>query len=136
MFECASCYDEYYYQEDCDEHMDDYGHWAECQTCDRRFRTHRAVEQHMNATNHWPRYECETCTSEFTSVAARDQHMRAEMHFERYCPDCDRHFMNRNNLHMVRSTTSLDSITLLDLRTTPEVDKTLCFKFNSSLSSA
>lgn len=100
MFEYASCYDEFYDQEDCDGHMDDYAHWAECKTCDRQFRSQRAAEQHMNALNHWPRYECETCTREFDSDAARDQHMRAQKHFERYCPDCDRHFTNANCLRM------------------------------------
>lgn len=101
MFECASCDYEFYNEQDCDNHMEDYDHWAECETCDRQFRSERAAEQHMDALDHWALYKCETCTREFGSEAALDQHMRAKKHFERYCPDCDREFSNSNGLHMV-----------------------------------
>ena len=75
MYECAICCDEFYHQDDCDEHMDAHNHWAKCDTCPRVFRTMRAAEQHMESLGH----------------------------FKNYCKSCDRRFKNENNLRMVRA---------------------------------
>lgn len=102
MFECDYCNEEFHYSDDFVEHLDDYNHWAECETCDREFRTIRASHQHMDALGHWrPRIPCETCDKVFHSQAAANQHMAALDHYKAYCKDCDRHFMNENNLRMV-----------------------------------
>ena len=120
------------------EHLDYYDHWIECETCTRRFRTQRACNQHMNATDHWaPRYDCETCPKVFISYnavrqhmnslghwapkfscetcdlkfhtqGAAEQHMTKDMHYRTYCPICQRHFRNENNLKMVRSLQAVD----------------------------
>ncbi|OJJ43192.1 hypothetical protein ASPZODRAFT_74616 [Penicilliopsis zonata CBS 506.65] len=110
--------------------MNDYGHWSECQTCNKLFRSHRASQQHMNDLNHWaPRYDCETCSRDFPTQnaanqhmnalnhwrptvpcetcstmwhtqAQADQHMRHAGHYKNYCSACDRRFDNANNLKM------------------------------------
>ncbi|KAG0155495.1 hypothetical protein PDIDSM_1072 [Penicillium digitatum] len=128
MFECSTCDEEFWWQEDCDEHMDDYGHWIECETCNRTFRTKTACNQHMNAVDHWaPTFECETCTSTFYSQhaannhmnakghwlpkvpcemcttkfhtqQAAENHMRAKGHYKNYCQECKRKFTNENCL--------------------------------------
>ncbi|KAJ5861809.1 Zinc finger C2H2, partial [Penicillium soppii] len=103
MWECATCYDEFYDRSDCDEHMDDYDHWRECETCPRKFRSNQACNQHMDNLQHWaPEFECETCTRTFSSQNAANQHMQATGHYENYCRDCDRHFQNENcyRMHM------------------------------------
>lgn len=131
MFECNTCTQEFWYQDECDDHMDDERHWIECETCNRTFRTQPACNQHMNAINHWaPSFECETCTSTFSSQhgvnnhmnakghwlptvrcetcptkfqseQAAENHMRAMGHYKNYCQECRRSFMNTNCLRQV-----------------------------------
>lgn len=130
MYECETCSATFRYEDDCEEHMDDYDHWPECETCTRTFRTQRACNQHMNDTDHWaPRFECETCTREFLSQNAANQHMNAlqhwtpkipcetcgkmfhtqgaanqhmkdQAHYKNYCKSCDRQFQDENSLRM------------------------------------
>jgi hypothetical protein len=132
MYECETCTETFWDQDDCHDHMNDYDHWPECETCTKTFRTQRACNQHMNATDHWaPRFECETCTHEFRSQNAANQHMTAVghwapkipcetcgkkfhtqsaanqhmnvlAHYKNYCKDCGQKFQNENNLRMVR----------------------------------
>ncbi|KAJ5494559.1 Zinc finger C2H2 [Penicillium fimorum] len=99
MFECGTCDAEFRYRDDCDEHMNDHGHWIECETCTRVFRSQAACNQHMNTLDHWtPTFECETCTSTFRTQTAANNHMRAKRHYKNYCHDCERTFMNENCL--------------------------------------
>lgn len=91
-------YANFWYQDDCEYHMDDYGHWPECETCPRVFRTNRFRDQHMNATNHWAeRFECETCDKLFFSEAAANQHMTRVSHWRPQvgCESCHRMFYNQ-----------------------------------------
>ena len=74
QFECDYCAQRFYNQDDCNEHMDDYGHH---------------------------RWECDTCTRNFTSVRAREQHMDAVGHWKHYCTPCQRRFNSDNSLRMV-----------------------------------
>ncbi|KAJ5655950.1 hypothetical protein N7507_007900 [Penicillium longicatenatum] len=104
MYECATCTDDFYYREDCDEHMDEYHHWIECDTCNSVFRSQRACDQHMNALDHHaPQFECETCTRRFGSQKAVNQHMNTLDHWETFCVPCGREFRNSNNLRMHRN---------------------------------
>lgn len=67
------------------------GHWPECETCTRTFRTQAACNQHMNDTDHWaPEFPCETCNKAFSSQNAANQHMNTTNHWEpRYrCQTC------------------------------------------------
>jgi len=125
------CTETFYYEFDWEVHMDNYGHWPECETCPAVFRSWNACNQHMNRFGHWAvRYECETCTKTFLSQhaanqhmdrlrhripsvpcetcsrlfvdqPAADQHMKALGHYRDYCKDCDRRFLNENCLRMV-----------------------------------
>lgn len=104
MYECATCTDTFYYGEDCDEHMDDYDHWAECDTCNNLFRSQRSCDQHMNALGHRaPQFECETCPDQFFCENAVDNHMDSMDHWATYCAPCGRKFNNSNNLRMHRN---------------------------------
>lgn len=79
-WECETCYDQFYSEEDVDDHMDEEGHWGpkfECEACDARFYTHNSARKHMDASNHWRIY---------------------------WCDECSRGFQNENNLNMVSST--------------------------------
>ncbi|KAJ5160854.1 uncharacterized protein N7482_007858 [Penicillium canariense] len=101
MYECATCSETFYLSWDCDEHMDDYDHWAECETCDRLFRSQAACNQHMNMLGHMrPKIPCESCDRAFQTQAAANQHMDALDHWKTYCKACDRHFQNENNMRM------------------------------------
>lgn len=95
MFECETCTSTFWYQDDCEYHMDDHGHWPECETCPRVFRTNEFRDQHMNDTNHWgPRFECEICDRLFRSEASADQHMTNTGHWRpRFgCESCQKMF--------------------------------------------
>lgn len=103
--ECETCPKAFRTWAACNQHMNALDHWAptfECETCSREFRSWNAAAQHMNALGHWePEYECETCDKQFHSQRAADQHMAALFHYRTYCPSCARHFMSENNLRMV-----------------------------------
>ncbi|KAJ6190307.1 Zinc finger C2H2 [Penicillium mononematosum] len=120
MFECSTCDDVFYWQEDCEEHMNDMvtglsvkhhmnavDHWAptsECETCTSTFHSQHAANQHMNAKNHWlPTVPCETCPTKFHTQQAVENHMRAKGHYKNYCQQCNRRFMNENclRLHLI-----------------------------------
>lgn len=101
-----------------------------CGSCMKLFYAGKAArDNHCRATGHsQPTYECERCPSWFRSMDALDRHMNALNHFEvvyetpysgetwlfgeelvrdqpvqhHYCNECDRHFINANNLKMVR----------------------------------
>lgn len=65
----------------------------------KSFLSQNAANQHMDSTGHWkPRIECDTCSQKFYTQQDVDQHMKAKGHYRNYCKDCDRHFMNENNL--------------------------------------
>ncbi|RHZ46007.1 C2H2-type zinc finger protein [Aspergillus thermomutatus] len=117
MYECETCTATFWYQDECEEHMYDYGHWPECETCTSTFRTWRACNQHMNDRDHWaPRFKCETCTNTFRTQNAANQHMSAvghwtptipsnqhmenQAHYKNYCKSCGLRFQNENNLRM------------------------------------
>ncbi|KAB8235671.1 hypothetical protein ETB97_010219 [Aspergillus alliaceus] len=129
-FECLSCTDTFYYEDEWEEHMYDYRHWPECETCPKTFRTWRACNQHMDNTGHRaPRFDCETCYRDFSSQNAANQHMTAaghwapripcetcnlvfhtekganqhmksEAHYKNYCKNCDIRFGTENALRM------------------------------------
>ncbi|KAF3392826.1 hypothetical protein F1880_008543 [Penicillium rolfsii] len=104
MFECATCDDEFWDQSDCDDHMDDYDHWAECETCPRLFRSHRACSQHMNDLDHWaPTFDCETCQPcgrRFNNEGNLRAHLNSRIHrgTELSCPFCDSKFVSASGV--------------------------------------
>ncbi|KAI0386063.1 hypothetical protein F5Y04DRAFT_163258 [Hypomontagnella monticulosa] len=72
--------------------------WA-CDDCNRVFATARARDQHADALDHSPlNYECDFCDHwifpDYQTVA---QHEADHHH---HCTDCNRTFMNANNLRM------------------------------------
>lgn len=93
MYVCGSCPAEYY---DCGpyrDHLHATGHLAECETCERRFRTLNACNQHVEAVNHYHSFfECNACNGEFW------KHEDLLRHMETYCHDCERSFQNESNL--------------------------------------
>ncbi|KAL7629034.1 hypothetical protein AAE478_000552 [Parahypoxylon ruwenzoriense] len=69
-----------------------------CRTCGRCFVTWEGREQHIDVLYHSPLdYECNDCNTIFAKASGRGQH-EVNVHF--YCRDCDRHFMNANNIRM------------------------------------
>ncbi|KAL4862887.1 hypothetical protein BDV12DRAFT_178208 [Aspergillus spectabilis] len=102
--QCETCTRAFYTQRSCNQHMDNVGHWAskyECEMCTKTFYTQNAANQHMNAMGHWaPTFACDSCNSMFHTQSAADQHMKASGHYRNYCKSCDRHFQNENNLRM------------------------------------
>lgn len=78
-FECDTCDEEFLDEDECEEHMDDYGHHGpefECEYehCPRAFYTQQQARQHMDDTGHWRNH---------------------------WCRECQRGFQNANNLRMV-----------------------------------
>jgi len=103
--ECETCDRVFRTQRACNMHMNALDHWAptfECETCNKEFRSERAAEQHMNATSHWaPKIPCETCDKKFHTQAQANQHMGDKAHYKNHCQPCGRIFNNENNLRMV-----------------------------------
>lgn len=56
----------------------------------------------MPFDNSYDDLECEGCYRTFNTYRGRFDHMKALDHFQTYCVDCDRNFMNGNNLDQVR----------------------------------
>ncbi|KAK7515290.1 putative zinc finger protein [Phyllosticta citriasiana] len=53
----------------------------------------------MAFDNYYDDLECESCCRVFNTYRGRFDHMKALNHFSTYCLDCDRNFMNNNNLN-------------------------------------
>jgi hypothetical protein len=104
MWECDSCYDRFYHEWQCDEHMDEERHHAcSASYCNKQFGSQRAAEQHMNTLGHWAvQYHCHSCAYAFPSISARDTHHDEAGHWEHYCSSCKRAFGDANQLKMVR----------------------------------
>ncbi|KAF1983621.1 zinc finger protein [Aulographum hederae CBS 113979] len=83
-YECDTCTRTFANQAAVNQHMNALDHWAprfNCESCGRDFSSQNAANQHMNAVSLCkPRFECETCTSKFHSQAAANDHMRAVGH--------------------------------------------------------
>lgn len=76
----------------------------ECHCCDRFFHSVKAVNQHMDACNHWDSddesgYECDDCYDTFAEENDLRQH-EVDEHY--YCNSCDRYFNSRNGIKNVR----------------------------------
>ncbi|KAK4232745.1 hypothetical protein C8A03DRAFT_39632 [Achaetomium macrosporum] len=106
MFTCGTCGKEFpagYRARD--QHCASTGHRPpkfECDTCDACFGSEHARWQHMRAKGHFADdddneadWECSRCSDVFYEEEDCRQHM-IECHF--YCSDCDREFMNYNNI--------------------------------------
>ncbi|KAI1503082.1 hypothetical protein F5X99DRAFT_133938 [Biscogniauxia marginata] len=99
MWTCGTCGREFATCKSRQQHMDALCHSMpphECDTCERYFGSRRVVENHMNALGHW-NYECDFCYEKFSVVEELNEH-EIEDHY--YCSDCDRTFMNYNNVKM------------------------------------
>lgn len=81
----------------------------ECDTCDRYFGSEQAVNQHMNAMEHWaessefseseePELECDDCEDTFYDEDDLRDH-ETKKHF--YCDPCDRYFQDYNSINQV-----------------------------------
>ncbi|ROW13248.1 hypothetical protein VPNG_04825 [Cytospora leucostoma] len=68
----------------------------ECDSCCRWFNSEKARWQHMSDTNHFA-YECSQCNETYPTTEEVTEH---EIDDHYYCADCDRFFMNRNNIRM------------------------------------
>jgi hypothetical protein len=104
-FECETCNRSFRTWYSRRQHMDAVDHWAptfECQMCTSAFRTQHAANQHMNAKDHWlPTVPCDSCPKKFHTQQAVENHMRAKGHYKNYCRECQRLFMNEHSLRQV-----------------------------------
>ncbi|KAK1585442.1 uncharacterized protein LY79DRAFT_268288 [Colletotrichum navitas] len=107
-FTCGTCWREFpagWHSRE--QHLNATGHQVpsnECDTCDRFFGSSQAVQQHMNALNHWasdvsdddgPVFECDDCYDCFSDEDDLREH---EVQDHYYCDPCDRYFQNHNNI--------------------------------------
>lgn len=65
-----------------------------CNQCWRQFNSPRAQWQHQNDKNHFD-HECHCCFETWPCKQSRTTH---EIDEHKYCADCDRYFMNQNNI--------------------------------------
>lgn len=78
----------------------------DCTWCRRRFYSAQAQWQHKADKNHFD-YECCFCDDTYETDASLEEHEIEDHH---YCADCDRHFMNYNNIQQhLRSAAHLGS---------------------------
>ncbi|KAI0008992.1 hypothetical protein F4779DRAFT_628130 [Xylariaceae sp. FL0662B] len=80
-------------------HICSTGHRApafECDRCPRYFDSERARLQHMEALNHFE-WECSICDETWPTDHRRIQHEHED---HNYCGECQKTFMNHNNLKM------------------------------------
>ena len=121
-FECEYCGEEFYTEDELDEHVDDCDRRPpdiECDTCSECFYTRDECDDHMDDYHHHgPEVECETCTRRFFSQQSCDQHMDALGHWAHYCQECKRGFQSANNLKMVRRIVDTPLLTSLSLPAT------------------
>jgi uncharacterized C2H2 Zn-finger protein len=110
------------------QHCDATGHSPpgyECDTCDAYFSSDQARWQHMRAKGHFHQnesssgddgcygyWECDRCDDTFDTEAEYSEHM-VDDHL--YCQDCDRSFMNHNNIKQVRPPEASDPLPGADL---------------------
>ncbi|MCJ1242725.1 hypothetical protein MMC14_010734 [Varicellaria rhodocarpa] len=102
MYDCQSCNRTFASDNACWQHMNALDHWAkqyECDFCTDRFYNQDDCDDHMDDYGHH-RWECDTCTKKFSSSRAKDQHMDAAGHWEHYCAPCKRRFGDNNQLRM------------------------------------
>ena len=103
-YECETCDRQFPMEKSCIQHMNALDHWAEihCDTCPKIFRSERAAEQHMDACDHHALdFDREACNKSFGSERAAEQDMDVLRPWENYCHECERSFLNANNLRMV-----------------------------------
>lgn len=114
-FACGTCWQTWPTWRSRDQHVAAKFHKApdfECNSCDRYFGSHTAVQQHMNALDHWAEssstssdgseYDCyyDGCTECFDDEQELQHH---QVHEHYYCSSCDRDFDSANSIKMVRS---------------------------------
>lgn len=104
-YECQTCDRRFGSNQACNQHMNALDHWAprfDCETCTRDFASQHAANQHMSVLNHWaPKVPCETCSKKFHTARDAEKHMEAKGHYRNYCQSCSRKFQNENQLNMV-----------------------------------
>ena len=103
VFECETCDREFGSDGARAQHMNALDHWAtryECDFCTDAFFSQDECDNHMDEYGHH-RWDCDTCNQNFASSQAASQHMDARGHWEHYCSECERKFDNANNLRMV-----------------------------------
>lgn len=66
----------------------------DCTCCRRRFNSQHAQWQHKIDKNHFD-YECSCCYNTYETERLRKEH---EIDYHQYCADCNRQFMNSNNI--------------------------------------
>jgi len=131
QYEYETCSERFWSKDDCYEHMEEWNHWPECETCPKTFRTCASRDQHIYSLDHWaerfecetcnnqylsqdaaychmneaghwaPEFECEVCSRRFYTQQSADQHMEAKGHYQQYCQSCNIRFQSKNNLKMV-----------------------------------
>ncbi|PYH80884.1 hypothetical protein BO82DRAFT_384113 [Aspergillus uvarum CBS 121591] len=111
-FGCETCEEEFDTEEEAEDHMQEYDHYAynySCETCDEMFRTEEDADEHMADYSHYaPRFSCETCDKMFYSSRAASRHMDSLQHwaprFE--CETCNAVFYTQDaaNRHMTAKT--------------------------------
>ncbi|KAI1435566.1 hypothetical protein GGR50DRAFT_307194 [Xylaria sp. CBS 124048] len=99
-YQCGTCYKTFMAGWRAREnHFYSTGHAApdfECSRCAANFSSNTRLFNHMNAANHF-RWNCSLCPETWPTEDQRISHE----HFEHYyCHECDRPFMNYNNLKM------------------------------------
>ncbi|KAL0929921.1 zinc finger protein [Colletotrichum truncatum] len=111
-FTCGTCWQTWPTWRSRDQHVAAKFHEVpdfECDSCDRYFQSQQAVEQHMNALDHWAEsasdeadYYCDydSCSEGFGDEEELRNH-EIEEHF--YCDSCDREFQDLNSIKMHRN---------------------------------
>ncbi|KAK5677448.1 hypothetical protein LTS10_010020 [Elasticomyces elasticus] len=106
MLECITCEDQFYYQSDYVEHLNEEDHWLryDNDNCGRRFDNHHALDQHMTAKGHMEfNYPCQTCRIAFRNDDDCVEHMNEQMHWKNFCMDCNRRFSSEQNYRAHRN---------------------------------
>ncbi|PGH00146.1 hypothetical protein GX51_05959 [Blastomyces parvus] len=71
----------------------------ECIPCNRRFKSERALEQHIqDSPAHAVSYNCISCNRSFNSGNALEQHTRDSHPVQYHCNSCNRSFNSENAL--------------------------------------
>ncbi|OHW96406.1 zinc finger protein [Colletotrichum incanum] len=111
-FACGTCWQTWPMSASRDQHVAAKFHQVpdfECESCERYFNSQKAVEQHMDALDHWadsasdePGHYCDydACSEVFDDEEELRDH-EVEEHF--YCDPCDREFQDLNSIKMHRN---------------------------------
>jgi hypothetical protein len=117
MAECGTCDRWFGSERAARQHMDAVGHTWECDFCQDEYYYEQDLEDHQDEEKHYgPRYECEGCYVFYDDYQQLKRHMYKEDHWrDNWCGACQKGFESESHLRTVKHSTRSDDRSRLTL---------------------